>query len=252
MTIDLYEDARTTPPSLPVPQRVLAIGAHPDDVEFGAGGTLATWIAAGCAATIAVVTDGSKGTWDRTLDPADLAARRRDEQHAAAAALGGAEVLFFDLIDGEVEATMALRQRVCEVIRRTRPDVVLTHDPWRRYQLHPDHRATGWSVVDGVVAARDHLFFPEQVAAGLEPHRPSSLMLWSADEPDHWEDIGPVFELKIAALLCHSSQSRTTMGDAGADEHHRAAFETRMRTWAADLGRPAGLSAAEAFKRLQP
>jgi LmbE family N-acetylglucosaminyl deacetylase len=230
----------------------LAIGAHPDDVEFGAGATLAAWSAAGCTVAIAVLTDGSKGSWDPEVDPHDLASRRRDEQRAAAAELGAAEVVFLDYVDGELENTRGLRARLCELIRRARPDVVLGHDPWQRYQLHPDHRAAGMAVADAVVAARDPLYFPDQVEAGLPPHRPAALLLWSPDEPNHWVDASATIEEKVAALLRHASQGGTTMGGADSGEAPRRAFAERIRARAAEVGAPVGLAAAEAFRRITP
>jgi LmbE family N-acetylglucosaminyl deacetylase len=144
---------------------------------------------------------------------------------------------------------MRLRAEICHHIRATRPTVLLSHDPWQRYQLHPDHRATGTAAVDGMVAARDHLFFPEQ---GLAPHRPAAMLLWSADAPDHWEDIAATLDTKVAALLCHSSQGTTTMGGAETDDERRVAFTDRIRDWVARSGEAAGLAAAEAFKRVRP
>ena len=175
MTSDLYGDLRHTPPPLDVPDRVLAIGAHPDDIEFGAGGTLARWAADGADITMLIVTDGSKGTWEPDRDPAQLAAERQQEQVAAAATLGAGRVIHLAEVDGELEVSMRLRERLCLAIRRAQPDVLLTHDPWQRYQLHPDHRATGTVALDAVVAARDPLFFPDQ---GINPHRPAAVLLW--------------------------------------------------------------------------
>ena len=249
MTSDLYGDVRETRPPLATPGRALAIGAHPDDIEFGAGGTLARWAAAGCHVTMLVVTDGSKGTWDPNVSPTDLAARRRTEQAAAAAALGAAAVVHLGHVDGELEVSMALREEMCRQIRLAAPDVLLTHDPWQRYQLHPDHRATGTVALDGVVAARDPLFFPGQ---GVAPHRPAAVLLWSADAPDHAEPIEETIDSKIEALLCHSSQGTTTMGDAHAGEEQRAAFTTRIRDWAMASGEAVGHPMAERFKRLTP
>jgi LmbE family N-acetylglucosaminyl deacetylase len=234
---------------LSTPKRALAIGAHPDDIEFGSGGTLAMWAAAGCRVTMLVVTDGSKGSWDPDADPARLAETRRTEQQAAATQLGASEVLHLGHVDGELEYTMALREEMCRHIREIRPDVVLSHDPWQRYQLHPDHRATGWAVMDGVIAARDHLFFPGQ---GLDAHRPTAVLLWSADEPDHWEDISSSFPHKIDALLCHTSQGTSTMGGAERNDDNLSAFLDRMSGWARKQGAPAGLEVAESFKRITP
>ncbi len=230
----------------------MSVGAHPDDAEFGAGGTLAAWAAAGCRILMLVVTDGSKGTWDTAMDPVDLVRIRRSEQERAARILGAEEIAMLGHPDGELEYSMGLREEVCLWIRRWKPDVLLSHDPWRRYMLHPDHRATGWAVVDGVVAARDHLFFPGQLANGLGEHRPDALLLWAADEPDYWEDISGTFEQKIDALLCHSSQATTTMGDADRDEERLRMFRDRIRDRAAIQGKPAGFDLAEAFKLIRP
>jgi LmbE family N-acetylglucosaminyl deacetylase len=232
---------------LPVPGRALAIGAHPDDIDFGCGGTLAKWAADGCAVTELVLTDGSKGSWDPTADKAALVALRREEQRAAAAALGAGDVVFLDHVDGELDSGLAERAEVCRVIREVRPDVVLGHDPWKRYRLHPDHRHAGFLAVEGIVAARDPHFFPDQ---RLSPHRPACLLLWEADEVDHLEAIEGSLGAKLTALLAHRSQWQSTMGiddDRAAEER---AFETRIRERAAEAGAAAGIPLAEAFKRI--
>lgn len=253
MTKDLYPDLAADhhgpDGGLPTPRTALAIGAHPDDIEFGAGGTLARWAKAGSKVTMLVMTDGSKGSWDPDVVPAELARLRRAEQQAAAAVLGAVEVVHLDHVDGELEYTMALRRQLCHQIRRHTPEVVLSHDPWQRYQLHPDHRATGMAVVDGVVAARDHLFFP---TPDLPPHRPKAILLWSPDEPDHHEPIASSLDTKIDALLCHSSQGTTTMGGAESDEDARARFVARMIEWAERSAEGSPHHLAEVFKRLTP
>ena len=154
---------------LPVPERALAVGAHPDDIEFGCGATLAKWAAAGCQIHHLVLTDGSKGTWDPEADRASLVAVRQQEQREAARLLGGEDVQFLGWPDGELRNTVREQWEVCRCLREVRPDVVLGHDPWRRYRLHPDHRNAGFLLTDSLVAARDPLFFPEQ---NLAPHRP--------------------------------------------------------------------------------
>jgi LmbE family N-acetylglucosaminyl deacetylase len=217
----------TTDPG--VRARVLAIGAHPDDIEFGCGATLAKWARDGSHVELLVLTDGSKGTWDGGQDLAALVATRREEQRAAAAALGAREVHFLDAVDGELEADAHRRELVCAVIRAVRPDVVLGHDPWKHYRLHPDHRRAGELVIDGIVAARDPHFFP---ATGA-PHRPSLLLLFEAEEVDHVEHVTDAdVRTKVEALLCHQSQWRSTMGieeGAAAFAAQRAAFEAQVR-----------------------
>ncbi|HEV3451679.1 MAG TPA: PIG-L family deacetylase [Acidimicrobiia bacterium] len=234
-----------------VPARALAVGAHPDDVEFGCGATLARWAAAGSEVHLLVLTDGSKGSWDAGDDVDDLVTRRRHEQDAAARTLGAATVEFLDFVDGELEAGRAERAALCGVIRRLRPETVLGHDPWKRYRLHPDHRHAGRLLLDAVVAARDPHFFPDRGAA----HRPTRLLLFEAEVLDHVEDAGPGLAAKVAALLAHRSQWRSTMGiEAGGPDEaaQREAFAARIRDEAATVGAPWGLELAEGFKRLEP
>ncbi len=214
---------------LPVPGRVLAIGAHPDDIEFGCGATLARWARAGAHVELLVLTDGSKGTWDPDADIAGLVATRHDEQRAAARNLGAAAVHSLGAVDGELGVDGTRQEQVCRMLRQVRADVVLGHDPWKQYRLHPDHRHAGQLVIDGIVAARDPFFFP---GAGA-PHRPSRLLLFEAQVVDHVEPVEAMdITAKIDALLCHKSQWRSTMHiDVGSpdEEEQRAAFEARIR-----------------------
>jgi LmbE family N-acetylglucosaminyl deacetylase len=229
---------------LTVPSSALAIGAHPDDIEFGAGGTLAKWAAAGCVVHHLVCTDGSKGTWNPDADIEALIAIRQREQRAAAAALGATgEVVFLGHVDGELESTLAIRGDVARWIRLLRPDVVLGHDPWKRYRLHPDHRHAGLLACEGIVAARDPHFFRDH---GLAPHRPSRLLLWEADEPDHLEDVSAFVDTKLRALEAHESQFESTM--KARDEAQLDAFRVRIRSRLAGHGTRVGVPAAEIFK----
>lgn len=235
---------------LPVPARALAVGAHPDDIEFGAGATLAHWAARGCEVSFAICTDGSKGTWDPTADLAALVATRQDEGRAAAKALGATgQVVFLGVTDGELENDRATRSALARVIREVRPDVLLGHDPWKRYRLHPDHRAAGFLVCDSLVAARDPHFFPEH---GIAHHRPSALLLFEADEPDHAEPVTDAdLAAKVAALESHRSQFESTMfitddPEAGAAEQER--FRSEVRRGLEAAGSLAGVPLAEQFR----
>jgi LmbE family N-acetylglucosaminyl deacetylase len=228
---------------LAVPEVALAIGAHPDDVEFGCGGTLAMWAAAGCRIHHLVCTDGSKGSWDPSEDTAALVAARQEEQRAASKALGGqGDVVFLGWRDGELESGLRQRWEVAYWIRTLRPTVVLGHDPWKRYRLHPDHRNAGLLAVEGIVAGRDPHFFPEQ---GVAPWRPSTLLLWEADEVDHVEPLDDAaVEAKLAALLAHRSQLRSTMHiDDEADAAQVGAFRDKVLSRLAEHG-------GEPFKRI--
>ena len=235
--------------NLATPRRALAIGAHPDDIEFGAGATLAKWAASGCDIFHVVCTDGSKGSWDASEDKARLVAVRQEEQREASRALGGkGEVVFLGWPDGELHSGLRQRWEVAYWIRHFKPEVVLGHDPWKRYRLHPDHRHAGFLATDGIVAARDPLFFAEQQIAH---HRPDELLLWEADEPDHVEDVDGFVERKITALLAHRSQFETTMR-IGADQSSEEveAFSARVRGRLAEHGALAGIALGESFKRI--
>ncbi len=241
-----------------MPSRALAIGAHPDDIEFGCGATLARWAQrGGCSVHHLVLTDGSKGTWDAQADPATLVTTRQDECRAAAAvidgrpgaSLDGDRVLFLGEVDGELRNDDPQRRSVVAHLRRLRPDVVLAHDPWRRYRLHPDHRAAGYP------GHRRRRRCPRPTL--LPRHRPS------AHRPDPDPAVGSRraqprrgrhgFEaVKVEALLCHRSQLESTMGIApGQSEEDRraatAAFADRVRRQLADHGSLAGLPVGEAF-----
>ncbi len=236
--------------NLAVPATALAIGAHPDDVEFGCGATLAKWAEAGCVVHHLICTDGSKGTWNADADLIALTAVRQREQGEAARRLSGANaglVLFLDHVDGELDSNLEVRGEVAGVIRELRPDVVLGHDPWKRYRLHPDHRHAGLLACEGIVAARDPHFYRKQ---GLDPHRPTALMLFEADEPDHVEDVGchdgEHLARKLDALEAHASQFESTM--KAVDNDQLVAFRKRVTARLAELGLPFDYTAAEVFK----
>ena len=227
--------------AFPVPKRAMAIFAHPDDVDFGCSGTLAAWIERGTHVTYCVITSGQKGTHDPKMSPTQMAAIREREQRAAGEAIGVKGFVFLKYQDGELERTMKLRGQVCRAIREHRPDVVFTNDPWGHYQIHPDHRVAGWSGLDGVIAARDHLFFPEQLRGGrLRHHRVSRVLLFGSREPNIWFDITSTLDKKIAALQSHVSQ----VGD-------REEFPERMRAWSKTIGAAWGIPHAEAFRYLE-
>lgn len=230
---------------LTTPARVLAVAAHPDDIEFAAGGTIARWVAEGAIVHYLVVTRGDKGSDDPQTDPDDLAVAREAEQRAAATELGVASVEFLDEADARVEPTLALRERITRVIRRHRPEVVISHDPTvlfvnNEWVNHVDHRAVGQVVVDAVFpTARDPLNFPEHLAEGLEPWKVAELFLWSTGEANQLVDIGDTLDRKVAALRHHASQF-----------HDFAETDRWLRRRAEELGERAGYRAAEGFRRV--
>lgn len=219
---------------------VLVIGAHPDDPEFGCAATVAKWAAQGRQIDYLLLTSGDKGSHDPTQRPGQVAALREVEQRAAAQALGVHSVTFLHYPDGLLENTMALRAQLCGLIRQFKPDILLAIDPWRRYQMHPDHRAAGQAALDAAWAAREWYLFPEQLLDG-EPWRIKEIYLYWTDTPDYWEDVSSAIEQRIAALKHHASQIRGREDTVG----------ERIRKMTAETGVSQGFAYAEAFKRIR-
>jgi LmbE family N-acetylglucosaminyl deacetylase len=230
---------------LPTPDRVLVVAAHPDDIEFGAAGTVARWIDEGARVRYLVVTRGDKGSDDPDADVEALARLREGEQRAAAAELGVEGVDFLGEPDGQVEASLRLRELITRAIRGFQPEIVMTHDPTvlfvnNEWVNHPDHRAVGQATVDAVFpTARDPLNFREHLEAGLGPWKVAELYLWSTNEANQLVDIGATLDRKVAALGHHASQFRS---------FEEIARWVRRRS--EELGERAGYRAAEGFRRV--
>jgi LmbE family N-acetylglucosaminyl deacetylase len=226
--------------SFRIPKRALIVFAHPDDAEFGCAGTIAAWTARGSRVSYCVLTSGNKGTHDPKMDPEKLASLREEEQRGAATELGVEECIFLRHDDGELEVSMALRGEVCLVIREQKPDLLITQDPWRPYQMHPDHRTAGWAGLDGLIAARDHLFFPHQLGPRLKHHRVKRALLFGTAEPNVWFDVSRTLARKLRALHRHRSQIPDPKG-----------LDQRLREWARTQGQPWGLGYAEGFRHIE-
>ena len=230
---------------LPTPERVLVVAAHPDDIEFGAAGTVARWVSEGAVVRYLLVTRGEKGSDDPATDMAALAELREREQRSAATEIGVDGVEFLDEPDGQVEPSLRLRERITHAIRSFRPEVVMTHDPTvlfvnNEWVNHPDHRAVGQVTVDAVFpTVRDPLNFREHLEAGLEAWKVAELFLWSTNEANQVVDIAGTMERKIDALRHHASQFRSF------DEIARW-----VRRRSEELGERAGYRAAEGFRRV--
>lgn len=229
-----------------VPARALAVYAHPDDPEISCGGTLAKWAAAGCQVAVLVTTRGDKGTADPHADLDALAALRREETRAAAAVLGVTQTHHLDHGDGDLDDDAVLRSELVRHVRRFRPDVVLCPDPTAvffggSYINHRDHRVTGFAALDAIApAAANPHYFPEHLAEGLAVHQVTSVYLSGTLEPDTWVDVSETLERKIDALFCHASQLTET-GEW---------FREFLRASAEEAGRVAGVTYAEAFRRI--
>ena len=223
-------------------ERVMVITAHPDDSEFGAGGTVARLVKEGREVSYLIATNGDKGSSDRTMTPERLAVIRAEEQRHAARTLGVARVEFLGYPDGELEDTRDLRRDVTRAIRRWRPDLVISMNPRRTYNLyasHRDHRTVAGVALDCVYPlARDHMSFPELMPE-LEPHKVREIYLMQWENPQLVVDITDVMDLKLKALACHVSQ----VGDF-------AGVEARVRERSAEIGRAKGFAYAESFDRI--
>jgi LmbE family N-acetylglucosaminyl deacetylase len=190
----------------------LVIAAHPDDPDFGAAGTSYVWSRLGWTFYYLVCTDGSKGTSDPGMEPADLIRIRREEQREAARRAGAKDVFFLDHVDGELTYTRQLLGDVVRHIRMLKPYAVFTHDPEAfivrdSFVNHSDHRCVGQVSVDAVYpAARDRLNFPEHIADGLETHNVKEIFIWGSEKANYATDITDVVEQKIHALNAHVSQ----------------------------------------------
>jgi LmbE family N-acetylglucosaminyl deacetylase len=228
--------------------RILTITAHPDDVDFGAAGTIARWTDAGIEVIYCVVTDGDAGGFDEDFPRAEMPALRRAEQVAAAKCVGVHDVRFLGYPDGRVEATLGLRRDLARVIRQVRPDRVVCPSPERNYARtgvgHPDHRAVGSAALDAVYPdARNPFAFPElRDREALAPWKVREVWIAGSPSPNHFVDVTTTFPRKIAALRAHESQ----IADMDALEER---LRTRLTRTAADGGLPEG-HLAEAFQVL--
>jgi LmbE family N-acetylglucosaminyl deacetylase len=197
--------------------RALVVMAHPDDVDFAAGGTIATWTDAGVEVAYLIVTDGDAGGFDDDLPREEMAPLRRAEQIAAAKCLGVTDVRFLGYPDGRVEANLNLRRDIARVIRQVRPDRMIIPNPERNYQRlgpsHPDHRAVGSAALDAVFPdARNPYAFPELRAAGLDAWTVREVWISGGPSAEHFVDITEVFDRKLAGLRAHVSQTAHNEG----------------------------------------
>ncbi len=212
-------EPRFPDPSTTIPERVLMIQAHPDDAEFGQGGTIAKWAAAGAEIIYCSITSGDKGTKDPNITGEELAALREAEQLEAAKVLGVKEVIFLRYADAELVPDLNLRRDLTRVIRQVRPTALMCFDPTTRfhgdgYINHPDHVAAGEASLAAVFpSCRDRRTFPELLDEGLEPIDVNSIYLFGTAVADCFVDVSDYMETKIAALRCHASQ----IGGADAD-----------------------------------
>jgi LmbE family N-acetylglucosaminyl deacetylase len=232
-----------------VPERILTVTAHPDDVDFGAAGSVAAWTAAGAHVTYCIVTDGDAGGFDPSVPRSEIPAIRRAEQTAAAAEVGVKDLIWLAHPDGRVQPTLELRRDIARAIRLVRPQRVVCPSPerlWDRlFASHPDHLATGEATMCAVYPdARNPFAFPELLAEGLEPHTVEEVWVMAAPGTNVYVDITDTFPAKLAALRAHVSQETDRAGQ----------LEEWLRDWLAANAAEAGWAngrLAEGFRRIE-
>lgn len=235
------------------PERALVITPHPDDAEVWAGGVISKWVRAGAEVHSVICTDGSKGTQDPEIRPAELAKLRAREQLEAAAILGITDVVMLGRPDGELEDTADFRKDLVRQIRLFKPDVVLATEPYRRnMQWHRDHRIAGQVALDAVFPyARDHLHFGDLFAnEGIEPHKTAAIMFWGSENPNAFFDIADNFDTKLKAVLAHRTQTGHRTDDAVRAFIRSRAQEAAAAGNSSDDDDVTGLALAEAFRRV--
>ena len=215
--------------------RLLVVTAHPDDVDFGAAGTIATLTDSGVEVGYCIVTDGDAGGFDPDVPRTEIPRIRREEQTAAAKELGVTELQFLGYPDGALVASLDLRRDISREIRRFRPDVVMCQSPQRDfnriYGSHPDHLAAGDATISAVYPdARNPFTFTELITEGFEPHSAWQVWIMGGPTPNKWVDTTEQFDRKIRALLCHSSQLPDPSG-----------MEARIRAWNESVAAAGGL-----------
>lgn len=185
--------------------KVLVVTAHPDD-ETSCGGTIAKLAKQGHEVVIAVATNGNKGTHDPNIRPELLAQKRHLEMGNACEILGVKKLVWLDYDDGALYESPELKERIYRTIRLETPDILITFDPWRKWEFHPDHRTIGYIATEAAYLADGFHYFPEHQAEGIKPHKPKEIYLFGSDEPNYFVDISDTWEQKYRAADAHESQ----------------------------------------------
>jgi LmbE family N-acetylglucosaminyl deacetylase len=226
-------------------KRVLVVMAHPDDCDFGAGGTIAQWTSQGIEVSYCIITNGDQGGEESGIPVEEMAKVRQQEQRDAGRALGVTEITYLNYRDGWLMPSIELRKEIVKAIRIAKPDRMVVQSPernWERiYSSHPDHLAAGETAIQAVYPdARNPFAFPELKAAGLEPWRVREVWITGSPTPNHFVDISETFSKKMAALHAHVSQTA-----------HNKELENMVRSWGERNAEANGLPqgrVAEIFK----
>jgi N,N'-diacetylchitobiose non-reducing end deacetylase len=230
-------------PDLMKAEKLLVIQPHPDDLEIGAGATVAKLVRAGKNVSCLTVTDGAAGTYSSADDGVKLAATRRSETEAAAKLLGVKELQWLDFPDGGNLVYEEVRAAITSAIRRIRPEAVLVCDPWLPYEVHSDHIRTGLAAAEAAFLANMPRFHPADLEQGLKPHAVEIVAFYYTAYPNTFIEVEDTWALKMQAIDCHASQ----FSGAKAEE-----LKNLLQARAAALAAESGAELVEAFKVLSP
>ena len=226
-------------------KNILVVVAHPDDAESFCGGTIAKIVQRGNRVTVVICTNGDRGSHNSQIRPSDLVQVRQLEQDRARKILGIKDVIWLGYRDGELATVSDLRERIIRVIRQQQPTIIISFDPWKHYEFHPDHRVVGFMTGEARMLADLPWICPEFTLEGLEPWHVPEQYLFSSQEPNHWVDITSTIELKVKSRLAHRSQN-----DFIRCEEDRQAFIRQIKDKAEEAGRACGTAYAEAFYKV--
>jgi LmbE family N-acetylglucosaminyl deacetylase len=219
------------------PKSVLAVSAHPDDLEICCAGTLARYAKQGVKVSMAIATDGSAG--HMTIPPKELGQIRHQEAKKAAKLIG-ADFYWLGLADGFLFEDIDNRLRLIEVIRKTKPDVIITHDP---QDYHPDHRAVSRLMFDAsFVSGLKNIATESQYHPGVQPLIYFDKISGAGFQPTEFVDITDTFEIKREMLACHESQIKWLR------DHDNVDFIDMMTTLSRARGYQCGVEYAEAYR----
>ncbi len=220
--------------------RFLVVFAHPDDASYFCGGSLRRWANEGHEVYLAVMTDGSKGSVE-PIEPKRLAEIRREEELQSVKVLGAKEVFFFNYVDGELHRAADLDERLTFLIRKLQPHVLITQDPWKRYELHRDHRVAGMAALDARLSAKLPTYYPHQLTDDVQTSNINTILLYHSDEPNLWVDITTTLDQKFEALFMHRSQFPPN------EKPVREILTQEMQ----ENGKKINVEFAEAFKKIE-
>ena len=224
---------------------IVIVVAHPDDAESFCGGTIARLTRAGNCVTLVVCTSGNRGSHDCSISPTKLVNLRHEEQSAAKTVLGIAEIIWLGYDDGRLAYQPELRDRLIRIYRQLQPRVIITFDPWKHYEFHPDHRAVGFAATEARMLSDLPWICPELTLEGITAWHPEEMYLFAPQEPNYWVDISGVIDTKVEARLAHHSQN-----DFIHNEDDRLGFMERIRSAARRNGEQHGMDYAEPYYKV--